>query len=306
MNVIVAQQLTKTFGRGGKAIRALKSVDFVVGAGRVTGLIGHNGAGKSTFIKLALGFFAPNAGRIDILGLAPGSPEAHKRLGYLPEHPSFPLYLSGREILIYVAQLLGHSRKQSSDMALALLEEVGIAHAADRRVQTYSKGMGQRLGLAQALIGNPDLLILDEPMTGLDPIGRSLVKDILRRRHEQGCSIVFCSHILDDVERLCDDVIMLNRGEVVYNGTVDAVLASDDPVWNAFIRAESIPAGIAQIGWQPAGEHLWQATQLTKEMSMAVAQAAAQDQCEIVRLNRKLEDLEGIFVRLTKGEVGDA
>lgn len=304
--MIVAKHLVKTYGYGRKAVAALCDVSFSFNAGRVTGLIGHNGAGKSTFIKTALGFLTPTSGEVEIFGLPPGTPSVHQRLGYLPEHPSFPLYLSGREILIYVARLLGFAQPKAKRLADELLEEVGIAHAANRRVQTYSKGMGQRLGLAQALIGQPELLILDEPMTGLDPIGRSLVKEILRRRHQQGTSIVFCSHILEDVERLCNDIVMLNRGAVVYQGSVDAILTSENPHWLAMIRCASLPSNLSAIGWQPAGDRLWTAPNLEQPAVQAIAAAAAGGQIEVIRLNQQIDDLEAVFVRLTKGGGGDA
>lgn len=299
--VIQASQVRKTFGRGAAAVEALRDLDVTVHKGRVTGLVGHNGAGKSTFIKLALGFLRPTSGSLAVLGHAPGDPRALARLGYLPEHPSFPEYLTGREMLHYIGGLLGLGGADLARRSAALLEEVGIAHAADRRVRSYSKGMMQRLGIAQALLADPDLLVLDEPMTGLDPIGRAEVKELLRVRKERGTAILFCSHILEDVERLCDDVMLLARGRLRFQGTVASVLAAGEPRWAAVIAAAEVPSALRGLPWKEAGVDLWAVGGLDEAGMRAVGAAAAGGALQLVRLEQELADLEELFLQVTKG-----
>jgi ABC-2 type transport system ATP-binding protein len=299
--VIQANHVRKVYGRGSAAVEALHDLDLAVRAGRVTGLVGHNGAGKSTFIKLALGFLRPTSGSLAVLGRDPGDPRALARLGYLPEHPSFPEYLTGREILHYVGRLVGLRGADLGRRSGALLEEVGIAHAADRRVRSYSKGMMQRLGIAQALLAEPELLVLDEPMTGLDPIGRAEVKELLRSRSQRGVAILFCSHILEDVERLCDDVVLLARGRLRYQGTVASVLAAGEPRWTAVVAAPAVPAALSGLTWQPVGADLWSAAGLDDAAMRAVATAAGAGEVQPVRLEQELADLEEMFLQVTRG-----
>lgn len=308
--VIEARSAGKRFGRGAGAVEALQGLDLRVGAGRVCGLVGHNGAGKSTFIKMSLGFLRPTTGTIEVFSRPPGDPGAARRLGYLPEHPAFPEYLTGREVLDYVGRLLDLPAAERARRANALLEEVGIAHAADRRTRGYSKGMLQRLGLAQALLGDPELLILDEPMSGLDPIGRAQVKDILRRRREAGVAILFCSHILEDVERLCDDVVILVRGHKRFEGAVANVLAAGTPTWTALVERDAAPDLPGE--WQPAGVRMWHARGLDAGEMRAVAAAAADagGDLRLIRLDQELADLERLFLQYTRegthaGEIHD-
>lgn len=294
--VIEAAGVHKRYGRGRKAVHALRDVSFRVRPGIVTGLIGPNGAGKSTFIKIALGHLSATSGRVRVLGREPGDPQALRRLGYLPENPRFPLYLSGREFLCYSGALLGLRGRELYRAVDTLLERVGIAHAGRRRVWSYSKGMAQRLGLAHALIGDPEVLILDEPMSGLDPIGRADVKSILEEQRLRGTSILFCSHILEDVERLCHEVIMLMRGRVYHQGGVTELLQSTTPAWNCLVRAAAAPQ-VAAVHWQGSGDGLWSVTGVDAAAVAAIAARAAAGELEIVRIEPVSEDLEAVFVR---------
>ena len=201
----------------------------------------------------------------------------------------------------YIGRLVGLRGADLSRRSVSLLEEVGIAHAADRRVRSYSKGMMQRLGIAQALLAEPELLVLDEPMTGLDPIGRAEVKELLRARSERGVAILFCSHILEDVERLCDDVLLLARGRLRYQGTVASVLAAGDPRWTAVVTAPAIPASLAGMSWQPVGADLWSSSGLDDAAMRAVAAAAGAGEVQPVRLEQELADLEEMFLQVTRG-----
>lgn len=181
---------------------ALRHVDLTLVPEEITGLLGTNGAGKSTLIKCLLGFVRPDEGRVEL---------EHELIGYLPEIALLPDSVTARQLLHYVLRLRKADRSQTEP----LLDEVGLSRAAwDKRISTYSKGMRQRTALAFALAGNPHWLVLDEPMSGLDAIGRQHVLEILRRRKSEGCSILFCSHIVPDLVRLCDRVLIMADGEI--------------------------------------------------------------------------------------------
>ncbi len=203
-----------------KQLDVLKSVNLDLQQGEVLGLFGHNGAGKTTMMKLILGVTTANSGHIEVMGVAPDSKEAwhmRERVGYLPENVSFYEQLSGLEVLTYFAKLKGFNKQH----ALMLLEQVGITHAMKRQVKTYSKGMRQRLGLAQAFIGKPKLLILDEPTVGLDPIATAAFYQTVDQLKSQGTSVILCSHVLPGVEQHIDRAMILSAGKVLAIGTLD-------------------------------------------------------------------------------------
>ena len=192
-------------------VNALHPLTMSVKSGEVLGLFGHNGAGKSTLMKLILGILKPSTGSVSALGHCPRSNQAHSyrtQFGYLPENVSFYEHLSGREVLHYLAKLKGHNKTQAD----RLLEEVNLAPAADRAVKTYSKGMRQRLGLAQAFLGEPKLLILDEPTVGLDPVATQDFYLTVDRLKSGGCAVILCSHVLPGVEHHIDRAMILSKG----------------------------------------------------------------------------------------------
>ncbi len=202
-----------------KQLNALNSVSMTLHQGEVLGLFGHNGAGKTTMMKLILGVISPSHGSIEVMGMAPDSKEAwHMRakVGYLPENVSFYDQLTGLEVLTYFAKLKGFDKKHAID----LLEQVGVAHAMKRQVKTYSKGMRQRLGLAQAFIGHPKLLLLDEPTVGLDPIATADFYKTVDELKTQGTSVILCSHVLPGVEQHIDRAMILSSGNVLAMGTL--------------------------------------------------------------------------------------
>lgn len=216
--------MTATVGLGNVAkhygrIEAVRDVSFELPPGETVALVGHNGAGKTTLLKLMLGLIRPDSGSVRVLGDNPaqGDFAGRRRLGYLPENVAFNPALTGREILGFYARLKGERPAK----ALALLDRVGLVEAAARRVATYSKGMRQRLGLAQALIGEPLLLLLDEPTTGLDPALRQSFYEIIEERRRQGATVVLSSHALTELEERAGRVIIMNRGTMVANGTID-------------------------------------------------------------------------------------
>lgn len=208
---------TKRYG----SIEAVRDVSFTLGPGQTVALVGHNGAGKTTLIKLMLGLVRPTEGSIRILGDDPaaGGIEARRRLGYLPESVSFNTALTGREVLAFYARL----KSEPVEGIRALLDRVGLAAAADRRIGTYSKGMRQRLGLAQALIGTPRLLLLDEPTTGLDPGLRMEFYEIVGELRDRGATVVLSSHVLTELEERTERVLIVSRGRLVADGTIDAL-----------------------------------------------------------------------------------
>jgi ABC-2 type transport system ATP-binding protein len=205
--------LRKRYG----AVEALRGVDLTVGEGELFGLLGPNGAGKSTLVKIACGLVRPTAGTARIAGAPAGSPDAHRSLGYLAELFRFPDWLSADELLVLHQRLAG-SEGGAAERA-ELLSLVGLTEATDRRVGTMSKGMQQRLGIAQAMIGSPRLLLLDEPTSALDPAGRRTVRHLLERLRERGVAVLLNSHLLSEVELVCDRVAIIARGEVVAAGT---------------------------------------------------------------------------------------
>ncbi len=209
MNAVEIQGVSQRYG----SMTVLHDLNLNLGEGEVLGLFGHNGAGKTTSMKLILGLLAPSEGQVKVLGRAPNDPQVRRQLGYLPENVTFYPQLSGRETLRHFARLKGAALSQVDE----LLEQVGLAHAADRRVKTYSKGMRQRLGLAQALLGEPKLLLLDEPTVGLDPIATQDLYLLIDRLRQRGTSIILCSHVLPGVEA------HINRAAILAKGRLQAV-----------------------------------------------------------------------------------
>jgi ABC-2 type transport system ATP-binding protein len=205
--------LRKSYG----SVQALRGVDLEVGTGELFGLLGPNGAGKSTLVKIACGLVRPTAGAVDVCGSPAGSAAAHGALGYLAELFRFPDWCTADELLVLHQELTGSPRGAAERREL--LELVELGDVPNRRVGAMSKGMQQRLGLAQALIGEPRLLLLDEPTSALDPAGRHMVRALLERLRERGVSVLLNSHLLSEVELVCDRVAIINGGEVVAAGT---------------------------------------------------------------------------------------
>lgn len=212
---IVLDEVARHYG----AVKAVDGVSFSAGAGEVIALVGHNGAGKTTLIKLMLGLARPSAGTVSMLGQDPaaGDVSVRRRLGYLPETVSFNPALTGRETLRFYVRLKGGESGSEN----ALLERLGLAHAADRRVGTYSKGMRQRLGLAQTMIGDPRVMLLDEPTTGLDPELRQQFYALLRDMRASGTTVLLSSHALNELEGNATRVVILDEGRKIADGTLD-------------------------------------------------------------------------------------
>ena len=208
----------------------LKGVDLEVRSNEVFGLLGPNGAGKTTTVKVALGLMRPTAGTVE-LGV-PGVAQ----VGYLPENPYFYDYLSGREFLGFCGKLFGLGQAERKDRVETLLKDVGLEAAADTHLRKYSKGMLQRVGIAQALVNDPELVLLDEPMTGLDPVGRVEVKRIIEGLHERGKTVLFNSHILSDVAELCTRIAVMRDGRVAWTGSVEEALTEAPTLEDFFVK----------------------------------------------------------------------
>jgi ABC-2 type transport system ATP-binding protein len=202
-----------------KTLKILKGVSLNVPEGCIYGFLGPNGAGKTTTLKAILGLITPQQGSISILGKTMSDPQIRQKVGFTPEHPIFPDHLSATELVVQHGLLAGLSRKDARLAAQKVLEEVNLHHAANRKLRTYSKGMLQRTGLAQALVGQPQFVLLDEPMGGVDPVGRREIREIILRLQEQGTTVLFSTHILPDVEMICDQVGILIDGEIRKTGT---------------------------------------------------------------------------------------
>ena len=226
---IQVDQLEKTFRQGFfmRRVRAVKGISFQVERGEIFGFLGPNGAGKTTTIKMLTGLIRPTGGQALIFGEKVPSAHAMKNVGFLPENPYVYPYLTPREFVVLSARLSGLFGRELGRRVDASLERNGIAYAADRQVRRLSKGMLQRTGLAAAMVADPDLLILDEPMSGLDPMGRKEVRDLILEEKQRGKTVFFSTHILADVETLCDRVVIMRKGEVVVSGKVQDLLASD-------------------------------------------------------------------------------
>ena len=222
-------------------VRAVEGLDLEIRRGEVFGLLGPNGSGKSTTIKMLLGLLAPTQGRIAVLGRRPRDVATKKHVGYLPEESYLYRFLSARETLDYYGRLFrmpAAMRRQRTDM---LLEMVGLDAVEHRPVGEFSKGMQRRVGLAQSLINDPQLLILDEPTSGMDPVGARQIKDLIADLGRRGKTVLLCTHQLSDVEDLCDRVAIMFGGRVHAQGTCDELLARED---QTTIRTESLPAGV--------------------------------------------------------------
>ncbi len=231
----------RPFGRG---FPALAGVSLEVGPGTVFGLLGPNGAGKTTLIKILLGLVRKTGGEARLFGQPAGVASSRRRVGYLPEAHRLPTYLTGRQVLELFGMLCGKSRAEVRQRAPALLELVDMHRDADRKVREYSKGMQQRIGLAQALIHDPELVFLDEPTDGVDPIGRAAIRAIVTRLKERGITVFINSHLLMEVELICDRVVIMDRGRIIREGSIDELTPRTGSVR---FELASLPADLASL-----------------------------------------------------------
>ena len=304
MPALATFDLTKDFAVGfwrKRPVRALDRLTIEVASGEVFGFLGPNGAGKTTTLKLLMRLVFPTSGGAEILGRPLGDLAMRRRIGFLPENPYLYDHLTAEEVLVYFARLFGYRGADARARAGRLLDDVGIG--AERRLQLrkFSKGMVQRVGIAQALINDPELVILDEPMSGLDPLGRRDVRSLILGLRDRGCTVFFSSHVLSDAEALCSRVAILAKGRLVASGRLTDMVPFRARGWELVVAGAS-DAAIAALG--PRVRHMVRLgdgrytlelpldpppAQLLRELTGAGA--------ELVSLNPLRETLEDFFVR---------
>jgi ABC-2 type transport system ATP-binding protein len=297
-DAIRIRDLRKDFRLGfiPKTHKILKGITFAVREGEIFGYLGPNGAGKTTTIKCVLGLIRPDAGTIEIFARSHLLPRSRQPLGFLPENPYFYDYLTAREFLAFTADLFGLDRKEKEERIARLLALVGLERAADLPLRKYSRGMLQRAGLAQALINDPKLVILDEPLGGMDPIGRKEIRDIIVRFKDQGRTVFFTSHILQDIEMICDRVAIIVGGRIVKEG------ALRDLVTERVLFTEAIVRGLAPEAFAGIGESV--SAQGDRVLLRIFDEAKVDAVLDLVRGNKgrllslspRTETLEDIFI----------
>ena len=299
-SVLRVRGLSKTFRVGflRKKVEAVRGVDFEVRRGEIFGLLGPNGAGKTTTIKALLGLIFPDAGTIELFGAARGGPRGMRRLGYLPENPYVYQYLRPLEFLDLCGRLCGMSADARRARGVAMVEKVGLTHAIDRPIGKFSKGMMQRIGIAQALLHDPELLILDEPMSGLDPIGRKEVRDLILEERAAKKTILLTSHILSDVEMLCDRVAIMQRGTIRHYGALDTLLRRE--IRRVEIELEAVDAALLEALTRMATDvrSLEGHTRVLAEGdAQPIVARAIEGGAKVIAVTPARETLEDLFVR---------
>jgi len=301
MAVVHLEGLHKAYRLGfvwAKRVHAVRGVDLQVEEGEVLGFLGPNGAGKTTTLKVLLGLLRPSAGRVEVLGRSPSDPAARRQVGFLPESPYFYTYLQGREFLELCGRLHGLARSEARQRAGALLERVGLAGKGGLALRRYSKGMLQRVGLAQALIGDPRLVILDEPQSGLDPMGRRQVRDLIRELSDEGRTVLFSSHVLADVELVCDRVALLVQGRLRSVGPLERLLEPRVLTVDVALEGEPetlvLPEGVTEVKRE---ERLTHYSARGEAACQALVEAAVAAGLRVVRVVPRRETLEDVFLR---------
>ena len=283
-----------------RRVLAVKGVSFEVSSGEIFGFLGPNGAGKTTTIKMLTGLISATGGEATLFGDPVPSPRALARVGFLPENPYVYPYLTPTEFVELCARLSGLSGKAARSRTRQVLDQVGVLYAADRPVRRLSKGMLQRTGLAAALVSDPELLILDEPMSGLDPVGRKEVRDIILDERKNGRTIFFSTHILSDVETMCDRVAILRKGEVVVSGRLGELLRSDVRRTDVALvgASEELERELQAAGHavRRLGPRLVIEVEGEAKVS-AILKRALELECMISEVTPRHETLEDLFVR---------
>lgn len=295
MNAVVStRDLEKRYG----PLRALGGVNLDVDRAEIFGLLGQNGAGKTTLVKILLGMLAPTSGAAELLSLPVGRVEARRHVGYLPEDHRLPEYHTGPSLLDFYGGLQGLARRDRRRRAARLLDELGLAGKETLRIRGYSKGMKQRLGLAQALLHRPSVLFLDEPTDGVDPVGRKQIRDLLLTERARGVTIFINSHLLGEVEQLCDRVAILRRGQVAVSGSVGDV-AGDRGTWLVAFEGPA-PDPHWRSGWlSPGGQPgLWRLELESPDGLDGFLDEARDRGLRLRHLERERGTLEEIYLRL--------
>jgi len=305
MNAIEIEGLTKDYPTGFlhlRRARALDGLSLTVERGEIFGFLGGNGAGKTTTIKILMRLMTPTAGRARILGHDAGDVAVHARVGYLPEAPYFYEYLTARELVEYCAELFGYGPAARRRRAADLLRRVSLDEAAwDRQLRKFSKGMLQRVGLAQALVNDPEIVVLDEPMSGLDPIGRRQVRDLIATLRADGATVFFSSHIIADIEVLCDRVAILNRGRLSHLGRLDELRQREDGAGRLEVTVVGASTAVledalhkiegARVTASPAGARIDVASEQHVDAALAAARGCGARLVSVQPVRQSLEEL---------------
>jgi ABC-2 type transport system ATP-binding protein len=304
--IVRVDGLVKDFrpGFGLRRKRVLHGISFEVKRGEVFGFIGPNGAGKTTTLKVLLGLIRASAGRVELLGRDAGDADSRRHMGFAPESPYFYDFLTGREILSFYARLCDVPQPRIAARVDEVLALVGLSAAGDARLRTYSKGMLQRVAVAQAVVHDPSVLFLDEPMSGLDPVGRKEIRDLITRLNAEGKTVFMNTHILSDVEMLCDRVAIIVNGRIAYQGELEA-LQGDRRLYDVTLSGLP-PDFVEEVEGQLEAPLLGRGDRVVlrlpeKEMH-EVVQAALARGARLEELVRHREHLEDLFMRMVDAE----
>jgi ABC-2 type transport system ATP-binding protein len=298
------EELTKDYAVGfwrKRPYRALDRLSLSIETGEVFGFLGPNGAGKTTTLKLLMQLIFPTSGRAEILGAPVGTVATRQRIGYLPENPAFYDYLTAEELLDYFARLFGFGAADRKKRVSAILDRVGIAGERRLQLRKFSKGMVQRVGIAQALITDPDVIVLDEPMSGLDPLGRRDVRTLILELRDQGRTVFFSSHILADAEALCSRVAVVAGGQLAASGRLTDILAFEIRGWEV-VFAELTPELLARVAdltkrTTSIGHGRYAVELSTEQSPERLASELTSRGAKLISINPIRDTLEDFFVR---------
>jgi len=300
MPAIETINLEKTYAVGfwrKKPRTALRPLSLTVAAGEVFGFLGPNGAGKTTTLKLLMGLVFPTAGTARILGMAIDDPVVKAQIGFLPEQPYFYDYLTARELLEYYAQLSGVPAKERSGRVEKMLGRVGLSDAARVQLRKFSKGMLQRVGLAQAILHDPKLVFLDEPMSGLDPMGRREVRELIQQLQQEGKTVFFSTHILSDAEALCDRVAVIHQGELRGVGAVADLTSQVHGKVEIIFTGRTVPAALSNLGAQAHVSGDVVSAVLSEENQDAALEILRRERFRLISLTPVRRSLEEYYVQ---------
>ncbi len=306
MTAIRTSMLKKVYKKGirKKMVESLKGINLTVEQGEIFGFVGPNGAGKSTTIKILTGLLKPSGGDAWLFETPVHEPNSRISVGYLPENPRFYGYLSLFDFLLIVADIRGMDRKTSKTKINELIGLVGLENTGRSHLKTFSKGMVQRAGIAMALLNDPDLIILDEPMSGLDPLGRDLVAGIFRKLQDAGKTIFFSTHIIPDIESLCDSVGILVNGEIKYTGSVQDILYSGYEAMEMTLSLPDVTDINNKVQLKNNAHLIWQKgtmfkIKIKKKAVSEYVQLINSAGGSIIRLEQKRKNFEALFRELT-------
>jgi len=309
--IIKTEGLKKTFRVGfrRKEIEALKGLDLEIEKGEIFGFLGPNGAGKTTTIKILVGLIKPSAGKAWVMNQPAGAVSAREKLGFLAEQPYFYDYLTGEEFLNLCSRFFPFTEQERKKRINYLLELVGLERARDLALRKYSKGMLQRIGLAQALINDPELVILDEPLTGLDPIGRKEMRDLISQLGKENKTVFFSTHILSDVEVICDRVGIIHQGKLLGVGLLEDLYKKTIKEWElqAEVRDEQLSARLNQLSQERNLPLLWQKERVLirtadEEEAQLLLKLIFEGGGKILEYTVKRESLEDFFWKVVEKE----